>query len=93
MVVIPESGSGAYIAGRPMSGTSWAAGRADARRRSRRELGCWRELGDHPEIDVIAERLVADIPHAHGVVMPAADHYLPLRVPERLTDVLLPRLS
>ncbi|MFV6026600.1 alpha/beta fold hydrolase [Streptomyces sp. NPDC056264] len=48
---------------------------------------------DHPEIAAIAERLVADIPDAHGVVVPEADHYLPLRTPERLVALLLAHLA
>lgn len=47
---------------------------------------------DHPEIAVIAERLVTDIPGACGETIPDADHYLPLRTPERLTKLLLSHL-
>ncbi|MFF9125267.1 alpha/beta fold hydrolase [Streptomyces sp. NPDC014889] len=47
---------------------------------------------DHPEIAVIAGRLVADIPGARGETIPDADHYLPLRTPERLTELLLAHL-
>lgn len=47
---------------------------------------------DHPEIGVIAEGLVAGIPGARGEVIPDADHYLPLRTPERLTELLLTHL-
>ncbi|MFB7371051.1 alpha/beta fold hydrolase [Streptomyces sp. NPDC056222] len=47
---------------------------------------------DHPEIAVIAERLVTDIPGARGETIPDADHYLPLRTPERLTELLLSHL-
>ncbi|MFF7205537.1 alpha/beta fold hydrolase [Streptomyces sp. NPDC008141] len=47
---------------------------------------------DHPEIAVIAERLVADIPRACGETISDADHYLPLRTPERLTKLLLSHL-
>ncbi|SOB83376.1 alpha/beta fold hydrolase [Streptomyces sp. 1331.2] len=47
---------------------------------------------DHPEIAAIAHRLAADIPGAHGHLVPDADHYLPLRTPERLTDLLLAHL-
>ncbi|KAA2260450.1 alpha/beta fold hydrolase [Solihabitans fulvus] len=47
---------------------------------------------DHPEIAAIAARLVAGIPGARGEVVPDADHYLPLRGPERLTDLLLAHL-
>ncbi|MFE6060612.1 alpha/beta fold hydrolase [Streptomyces sp. NPDC056431] len=48
---------------------------------------------DHPEIAAIAERLVADLPDAHGVTVPEADHYLPLRSPERLVELLLAHLA
>ncbi|WP_406055573.1 alpha/beta hydrolase [Streptomyces sp. NBC_01077] len=48
---------------------------------------------DHPEIAAIADRLVAGIPDAHGVVVPDADHYLPLRSPERLVELLLAHLA
>ncbi|WP_328863733.1 alpha/beta fold hydrolase [Streptomyces virginiae] len=48
---------------------------------------------DHPEIGAIADRLVAGLPDAHGVVVPDADHYLPLRGPERLVDLLLGHLA
>lgn len=44
---------------------------------------------DHPEIAAIAKRLVADIPGAQGVVVPGADHYLPLRTPGRLVEAIL----
>lgn len=47
---------------------------------------------DHPEIGVIAERLVTDIPGARGQMISNADHYLPLRTPERLTELLLAHL-
>jgi 3-oxoadipate enol-lactonase len=47
---------------------------------------------DHPEIGVIAERLVTGIPGARGQMIPDADHYLPLRTPERLTALLLAHL-
>ncbi|MFF7990297.1 alpha/beta fold hydrolase [Kitasatospora xanthocidica] len=47
---------------------------------------------DHPEIAAIARRLAADIPGARGHLVPAADHYLPLRTPERLTELLLAHL-
>ncbi|MFC8142858.1 alpha/beta fold hydrolase [Streptomyces paradoxus] len=47
---------------------------------------------DHPEIAVIAERLVTDIPGAYGETIPDADHYLPLRTPKRLTELLLSHL-
>lgn len=48
---------------------------------------------DHPEIAAIADRLVADIPVARGVVVRDADHYLPLRSPERLLELLLAHLA
>ncbi|MER7579922.1 alpha/beta fold hydrolase [Kitasatospora sp. NPDC097691] len=48
---------------------------------------------DHSEIAAIARRLAADIPGARGHLVPAADHYLPLRTPERLTELLLAHLS
>lgn len=47
---------------------------------------------DHPEIGVIAERLVAEIPGARREVIPDADHYLPLRAPGRLVELLLEHL-
>jgi pimeloyl-ACP methyl ester carboxylesterase len=47
---------------------------------------------DHPEIAVIAERLVTGIPNAHGQAVPDADHYLPLRSPEHLAGLLLTHL-
>lgn len=47
---------------------------------------------DHPEIAVIADLLVAGIPGARGVVIPSADHYLPLRSPRRLAELLLEHL-
>lgn len=47
---------------------------------------------DHPEIGTIARRLVAAIPGARLAVVPRADHYLPLRTPERLIDLLLAHL-
>ncbi|MGI8308393.1 alpha/beta fold hydrolase [Saccharopolyspora hattusasensis] len=43
---------------------------------------------DHPEICAIAERLVAEIPGARREVIPDADHYPPLRAPDRLVDLL-----
>nr|BFD91992.1 alpha/beta hydrolase [Kitasatospora sp. Xyl93] len=48
---------------------------------------------DHPEIAAIAERLSAEIPGARGHLVPDADHYLPLRTPERLTALLLAHLA
>ncbi|MER5729872.1 alpha/beta fold hydrolase [Streptomyces sp. NPDC002138] len=47
---------------------------------------------DHPEIAVIADRLVADIPDARRELVSGADHYLPLRTPARLTELLLAHL-
>ncbi|MEU6268117.1 hypothetical protein [Saccharopolyspora shandongensis] len=46
----------------------------------------------HLAIVAIAERLVADIPDACLEVVPGADHYLPLRAPDRLAELLLARL-
>ncbi|MFF2045671.1 alpha/beta fold hydrolase [Kitasatospora sp. NPDC058170] len=48
---------------------------------------------DHPEIGVIAERLAADIPGARSRLIPDADHYLPLRTPDRLSELLLEHLA
>jgi len=48
---------------------------------------------DHPEIAAIAARLVADLPHAHGEQVQNADHYLPLRTPQRLTDLITHHLT
>lgn len=48
---------------------------------------------DHPEINVIAERLSTEIPNGHCAVLSDADHYLPLRTPERLAELLLAHLS
>ncbi|MFD7032183.1 alpha/beta fold hydrolase [Streptomyces sp. NPDC059917] len=48
---------------------------------------------DHPEIAVIAERLVADVPGARGASVPDADHYLPLRTPRRLAELLVTHLT
>jgi 3-oxoadipate enol-lactonase len=47
---------------------------------------------DHPEIATIARRLVAAIPGARLAVVPDADHYLPLRAPAPLADLLLAHL-
>lgn len=46
---------------------------------------------DHPEIGVIARRLAAGIPGAHLEIVAATDHYLPLRAPERLMEIILRR--
>ncbi|MFI6503091.1 alpha/beta fold hydrolase [Nonomuraea typhae] len=43
---------------------------------------------DHPEIGVIARRLAAGIPGAHLEIVAAADHYLPLRAPDRLREII-----
>ncbi|MFI7005223.1 alpha/beta fold hydrolase [Streptomyces sp. NPDC050145] len=48
---------------------------------------------DHPEIAVIAGCLVKGVRDAYGEILPGADHYLPLRVPARLTALLLAHLS
>ncbi|OIV35892.1 hypothetical protein BIV57_19215 [Mangrovactinospora gilvigrisea] len=48
---------------------------------------------DHPEIGAIARRLAADLPHARAALIPDADHYLPLRTPERLVALLLEHLA
>jgi pimeloyl-ACP methyl ester carboxylesterase len=44
---------------------------------------------DHPEISVIARRLADGIPGARLEVVADADHYLPLRAPGRLLELLL----
>jgi 3-oxoadipate enol-lactonase len=44
---------------------------------------------DHPEIGVIACRLAEGIPGARLEIVAGADHYLPLRAPERLTEIIL----
>lgn len=44
---------------------------------------------DHPEIGVIARRLVEGISGARLEIVAGADHYLPLRAPERLTEILV----
>jgi len=48
---------------------------------------------DHPEMAAIADLLVASIPNARGETVMGADHYLPLRTPQRLTELLLAHLS
>ncbi|MFD4658464.1 alpha/beta fold hydrolase [Kitasatospora sp. NPDC058444] len=48
---------------------------------------------DHPEIAAIARRLAEDVPGACGHLVADADHYLPLRTPERLTELLLAHLA
>ncbi|MFF8835564.1 alpha/beta fold hydrolase [Streptomyces sp. NPDC015130] len=47
---------------------------------------------DHREIAVISGRLATGIPGARGETIADADHYLPLRAPERLTELLLSHL-
>ncbi|MFD9481053.1 alpha/beta fold hydrolase [Streptomyces nojiriensis] len=44
---------------------------------------------DHPEIGVIAGRLAGGIPGARLEVVADSDHYLPLRAPGRLLELLL----
>jgi streptomycin 6-kinase len=44
---------------------------------------------DHPEIGVIARRLAEGIPGARLEIVAGADHYLPLRTPERLAEIIL----
>lgn len=44
---------------------------------------------DHPEIGVIAGRLADGIPGARLEVVADSDHYLPLRAPDRLLELLL----
>ncbi|MFB6562909.1 MULTISPECIES: alpha/beta fold hydrolase [unclassified Streptomyces] len=46
---------------------------------------------DHPEIGVIARRLADGIPDARLEVVADSDHYLPLRAPGRLLELLLGR--
>ncbi|MGW7264503.1 alpha/beta fold hydrolase [Streptomyces sp. NPDC054842] len=48
---------------------------------------------DHAEIGLLADTLVAGIPDAVGERIRGADHYLPLRVPERFTELLLVPLA
>jgi pimeloyl-ACP methyl ester carboxylesterase len=45
---------------------------------------------DHPEIGVIARRLADGIPGGRLEIVPDADHYLPLRAPGRLLELLVP---
>jgi 3-oxoadipate enol-lactonase len=47
---------------------------------------------EHPVIRAIAQKLVADIPGARGELVSEADHYLPLRSPRCLTELLLGHL-
>jgi 3-oxoadipate enol-lactonase len=47
---------------------------------------------DHPEIAAIARLLVREIPGARAETVTGADHYLPLRTPQRLTELLLAHL-
>ena len=44
---------------------------------------------DHPEIGAIARRLAEGIPGARLVVVAGADHYLPLRTPQQLLEILI----
>ncbi|MFB6516628.1 alpha/beta fold hydrolase [Streptomyces sp. NPDC056401] len=48
---------------------------------------------DHPEIGVIAGRLADGIPGAWLELVAGADHYLPLRAPGRLLELLIPHPS
>ncbi|WP_186316038.1 alpha/beta fold hydrolase [Catellatospora sichuanensis] len=48
---------------------------------------------DHPEIGVIARRLLAEMPGATGEPVPDGDHYLPLRTPGHLSELLLQHLA
>jgi 3-oxoadipate enol-lactonase len=48
---------------------------------------------DHPEIAVIADRLIAGLPCARGEMIRDADHYLPLRTPDRLTELITQHLT
>ena len=44
---------------------------------------------DHPTLQQLAERLTAVIPGARRIVIPAADHIVPMRAPDRFTDEVL----
>jgi pimeloyl-ACP methyl ester carboxylesterase len=44
---------------------------------------------DDPALQQIAARLTAAIPGARHVLVPAADHIVPMRVPDRFTDEVL----
>ena len=46
---------------------------------------------DHPEIGVIARLLAEGIPGARLEIVTGADHYLPLRAPERLAEIIVRR--
>jgi 3-oxoadipate enol-lactonase len=48
---------------------------------------------DQPEMGVIAAALATRIPDARGEVIAAADHYLPLRTPGLLMELLLDHLA
>ncbi|MBV1850584.1 alpha/beta fold hydrolase [Catellatospora tritici] len=48
---------------------------------------------DHPGIAAAAERLTTGIPDAKGHTIEGADHYLPLRTPQALLNVLLAHLA
>jgi 3-oxoadipate enol-lactonase len=47
---------------------------------------------DHSAIAAIAAVLAANIPGARAATVPGADHYLPLRAPGRLAELLLNHL-
>lgn len=44
---------------------------------------------DDPALQQLAARLTAAIPGARQVVVPAADHIVPMRAPDRFTDEVL----
>jgi pimeloyl-ACP methyl ester carboxylesterase len=48
---------------------------------------------DHPEIGVIAAAISGQIPAARCQIVAAADHYLPLRAPADMTQLLLDHLK
>ena len=51
-------------------------------------LAMWGDRDD-PALQQVAERLTAAIPGARRVVVPAADHIVPMRAPDRFTDEVL----